>query len=290
MKDGKFEYILEYIEYLKKKKNVSDATQSAYKTDLKKFFVFISEKYSITDFNDINQTVLLSYLLDQKVCGKATSSISRSMSVIKNFLLFAFHENLIDTNLSDVKLEIPKEKKKLPSTLTVEEVNILLSQPDESILGIRDKAMLETLYTSGLKVNELINLKVDDLNLKLKVLRCTSKTNTRVLPLGAIAQEAIEKYLTNSRCDISKTNSEYLFLSYSGENMSRQGFWKIVKKYVTSAGIKKNITTSTFRHSFASHMIQNGIHKDVLKDTLGNSSVASVQMYLDINRKRQQSS
>lgn len=288
MVDASYKDILSsYKNYLSFTRKVSSATLSAYCTDINKFLNFLSEKYDIININDLNPSILLSYLLSLKEQSRASSSISRSMSVLRNFLLFCFHKNLIDTNLSEVKLEVLKDTKKLPETLTVEEINILLAIPGDTLLGYRDKAMLETLYTSGLKISELINLKVTDLDLKLKILKCVTKNNMRILPLGAIAQEAIENYLLFSRNLISSNDSEYLFLSYNGEKISRQGFWKLVKKYAKQAGIEKNISTSTFRHSFASHMIQNGINKEVLKETLGNSSVASVQMYLDLNRKRQ---
>lgn len=278
-----------YKAYLINKKQVSNATLSAYKTDINKFLRFISDKYHIENFNDINVSIITSYLLYMKSSGQKSSSISRSLSVLKNFMLFAYHENYLDENLADVKLEMPREERALPEILTVEEVDLLLSQPNDSILGIRDRAMLETLYTSGLKVNELINLKAEDLDLKLKVIRCVSKRKKRVLPLGAIALEAIENYISDSRAHLNKDACDYLFLSYSGHQISRQGFWKVVKKYAEQAGIDKNITTSTFRHSFATHMIENGIEKDVLRETLGNSSVASVQVYLDLNRMRKRS-
>ena len=287
MQSGNLKDVIEkYCVYLTEKKQVSNATLSAYKTDMNKFIKFLYEKYDIQMFSDINVSILTSYLLHMKSLGLKGSSISRSSSVLKNLMLYAYHDGYIDENLAEIKLELPKEDKNLPEILTVSEMDLLLSQPEDTTLGIRDRAMLETLYTSGLKVNELINLKLSDLDLKLKVIKCRSKSKTRILPLGAIALEAIETYLSESRIMLEKSPCEYLFLSYSGHQISRQGFWKVVKKYGEQAGIKKNITTSTFRHSFATHMIQNGIEKDALRQTLGNSSVASVQVYLDLNRKR----
>lgn len=275
-----------YKDYLIETKKVSKATLSAYKTDMNKFVSFIQSKYDIAVFSDINISIMTSYLLFMQNNGQKASSISRSLSVIKNLMLFAYHEKYIDENLADVKLETPKSEKKLPEILTVDEIDILLSQPNESVLGLRDRAMLEILYTSGLKVNELISLRLSDLDMKLKVIKCQSGKKNRVLPLGAIAYDAIDLYLRDSRDVLIKDNCEYLFLSYTGHQMSRQGFWKLVKKYADQAGIEKNISTSTFRHSFATHMIQNGIEKDILRQTLGNSSVASVQVYLDLNRRR----
>jgi integrase/recombinase XerD len=276
----------EYMLYLVDKRGVSSSTASAYKTDLRRFVRFLKDRYSILELSDLNQSVLMSFVLYLKNEGKKSSSITRSMSVIKNYLHYAYMERLMEENLSELKIEIPQDEKKLPEVLTVEEVNKLLSIPDNSILGYRDKAMLETLYTSGLKVNELISLKLSDIDMKLKVLKCHSRNKERVLPLGAIAYDAISNYLSYSRNELQKEHNEFLFLSYNGQKISRQGFWKLVKKYATQAGIEKNISTSTFRHTFATHMIQNGIHKEVLKDALGNSSVASVQVYLDLNRKR----
>jgi len=288
MQSGNISQVLiHYKLYLSDIKKVSNATIGAYMTDLSKFADFIQVKFDIALLSDLNPSILRSYILNMKNSGKASSSISRSVSVIKNFMLYCYHEDVIEDNLSDIKLELPKEKKKLPEVLTVEEINILLSQPEDTLLGIRDRAMLETLYTSGLKVNELIHLRLNDVNLKLKVINCKSKSGNRLLPLGAIAQGALENYMSTSRPQLVTEDCEYLFVSYNGKAISRQGFWKLVKKYAVQAGIKKNISTSTFRHSFATHMIQNGINKDVLREALGNSSVASVQMYLDLNRKRQ---
>lgn len=287
MQNGNLLIVTEaYKNYLIEYKKVSKATASAYKTDMNKFVRFLDSKYHIESFSDINISIIMSYLLFMKSDGQKSSSINRSMSVIKNLLLFAYHEGYIEENLSEVKFEIPKEEKKLPEILTVEEIDILLSQPNNSTLGLRDRAMLETLYTSGLKVNELINLKLEDVNLKLKVIKCHSKQQTRILPLGSIALNAVESYIKEARLILDTSECDYLFLSYNGHQISRQGFWKLVKKYTEQAGIKKNISTSTFRHSFATHMIQNGIEKDVLRQTLGNSSVASVQVYLDLNRRR----
>lgn len=287
MQNGNLELIKElYSDYLNNVKKVSKSTVSAYRTDINKFNNFIITKYKIDTFSDINISIVMSYLLHMKTEGQKYSSITRSMSVIKNLLLFGFHEGYIEENLSETKFEIPRGDKKLPEILTVEEIDLLLSQPNQTVLGLRDRAMLETLYTSGLKVNELINLKLCDVDIKLKVIKCYAKNQTRILPLGAIAFNAVELYLEESRVELNKHDSEYLFLSYNGLKISRQGFWKLVKKYSELACINKNISTSTFRHSFATHMIQNGIEKDVLRQTLGNSSVASVQVYLDLNRRR----
>lgn len=278
--------IRDYGQYLINIKGVSKATKSAYLTDLRKFKKFVVEKYDIQKFDELNPSMITSYMLYMKNSGQKYSSISRSMSVIKNFTLYLYHEDILQENISEIKIDIPKEKKKLPEVLTIEEIDLLLSQPDSSRLGRRDRAMLEILYTSGLKVNELISLKISDVNLKLKVINCNTLNHKRVLPLGAMAQEALETYINTSRQHLVDEANDYLFVSYNGKKMSRQAFWKLVKKYASQASLDKNISTSTLRHSFATHMIQNGIHKDALRETLGNSSVASVQMYLDLNRKR----
>lgn len=291
MENGNFQVVIDdYIIYLKNKKNISESTASAYKTDLIKFKEYLIIDHNILNISDLNKTIIMSYLLKLKQGKMASSSISRRMSVIKNFLLYGYHENLIEVNLSEHKYEIPKDEKKLPEILTVEEVNLILSQPNESPLGIRDRAMMEILYSSGLKVNELINLQMSDLNMKLKIIQCGKGNVKRILPLGAMAYDALTSYLDRSRDQLIKDSVDYVFLSYSGGKISRQGFWKLVKKYVELAEIHKNISISTFRHSFASHMIENGIHKEVLKEALGNTSVASIQKYLDLNRKRQQGS
>jgi integrase/recombinase XerD len=276
----------QYKIYLKQKKQVSKATLSAYNTDLNNFLTYLEKKYQLSHCDLLNQTILMSYVLHMKDKGRASSTISRSVSAIKNFMLFLFHEGYIFDNLSEGKLDLPKERKKLPEVLSVDEVNQIMSKPEATTLGLRDKAMLEVLYASGLKINELIDLSIEDVDMKFKVIRCINKKSERVLPIGAMAYDALALYLKNSRDELNKKSIKYLFLSYNGERMTRQGFWKIVKKYVDQAGIDKSISTSTFRHSFATHMIENGIHKETLKNALGNASVASVQKYLDLNRKR----
>lgn len=287
MENGNFDQgLILYLTYLKDHKKVSKSTLSAYKTDLKNFKLYLEKTYDLSLINDINQGIIMSYVLYLKNLGRASATISRSVSSIKNFMLFSFHEDLIDENLSDRKLDLPKERKKLPEILTVNEINKILSQPEKTVLGKRDKAMLEVLYSSGLKVNELIDLEVDDVDFKLKVITCNHKKKQRVLPLGSMAYEAVLEYINNSRNELIKEANPALFLSCNGEKMSRQGFWKIIKKYASQAKINKCISTSTFRHSFAAHMIGNGIHKEALTHALGNVSVASVQMYLDLNRKR----
>ncbi|MBN2796857.1 MAG: tyrosine-type recombinase/integrase [Clostridia bacterium] len=289
MENGNLHQVItDYMTYIKKKKKVSASTASAYQTDLLKFNEYLSEGHNIQNISDLNPSIIMSYLLKLKQEKKASSSISRRMSVIKNFLLYGYHQNLIDEDLYEHKYEIPKDEKKLPEILTIEEINIILSQPEETPLGIRDRAMLEILYSSGLKVNELIQLSMCDLDMKLKIIQCGKGKVKRILPLGAMAYDALSIYLKDSRQQLIKDETPYVFLSYNGDKISRQGFWKLVKKYADQAGIEKNISISTFRHSFASHMIENGIHKDVLKDALGNTSVASIQKYLDLNRKRQQ--
>ncbi len=273
----------EYYDYLKET-NLSMSSISGYRSDIIKFLDYLSNSnIKISDLNDI---VINSYIFHISRENTKTSTINRMKSSIKKFLYFLFEKNYINTDLSKIKIKSKKVEKKLPEILTVEEINRLLNAPDNSNAGYRDKAMLELLYSTGIKVNEIINLKLDDINLELKTLKCKSNKSSRIIPIGAIAFTALINYLELSRPNYLRNDNEYLFLNCYGNQISRQSFWKIIKKYTKLSGIDKNISITTLRHSFTYHMLENGIEKDKLNKILGNSNVQSLQLFLDLNRQR----
>ena len=183
------------------------------------------------------------------------------------------------------KLKAPKIEKKLPDILSVEEVELLLKQPKENTAkGIRDRAMLELLYATGIRVSELISLKVKDINLKLGYLTCSSGERERVIPFGTTAKQAVEHYMEGARkILLGEQESDYLFLNCSGKSMSRQGFWKVLKGYAASAGIQQDITPHTLRHSFAAHLVQNGADLKSVQEMMGHSDISTTQIYMNMN-------
>lgn len=269
----------QYIMYLQNVKKTSANTVTAYKRDLNKLLQFLSER-GFTDVSKISFTDLNSYILLTEKEGAATSSISRNVSTIKSFFLFLLRNRYIDNDPAQ-NLKAPKILKKAPRILTVDEIEVLLSLPDDSPKGLRDKAMLELLYATGLKVTELIELKLNQVNAPLQYMRVHDKDRERVIPFGEFAKQALENYLENARpVLVASTQDEgYLFLNYSGQPMTRQGFWKIIKNYGEQAGFDVGLTPHVFRHSFAAHMVENGADLKSLQELLGHSDISTTQVY-----------
>ena len=269
----------QYILYLQNVKKTSANTVTAYKRDLNKLIQFLSER-GFSDVSKISFTDLNSYILLLEKEGAATSSISRNISTIKSFFLFLLRNRNIDNDPAQ-NLKAPKILKKAPRILTVEEIEVLLSLPDDSPKGLRDKAMLELLYATGLKVTELIELKLNQVNTALQYMRIHDKDRERVIPFGEFAKQALENYLENARPILISgiEDEEYLFLNYSGQPMTRQGFWKIIKNYGEQAGFDVGLTPHVFRHSFAAHMVENGADLKSLQELLGHSDISTTQVY-----------
>ena len=269
----------QYIMYLQNVKKTSANTVTAYKRDLTKLIQFLSER-GFSDVSKISFTDLNSYILLLEKEGAATSSISRNISTIKSFFLFLLRNRYIDNDPAQ-NLKAPKILKKAPRILTVEEIEVLLSLPDDSPKGLRDKAMLELLYATGLKVTELIELKLNQVNSTLQYMRIHDKDRERVIPFGEFAKQALENYLENARPILvsGMEDEEYLFLNYSGQPMTRQGFWKIIKNYGEQAGFDVGLTPHVFRHSFAAHMVENGADLKSLQELLGHSDISTTQVY-----------
>lgn len=279
------ETIGKFIEYLEKEKHSSINTIVSYKRDLNKFALFL-EKQGVFDVSKITATNLTSYVLFLEKEGRAASTISRSIASIKALFDYLFHEGIIEKDISRV-LKAPKIEKKIPEILTVEEVNLLLDQPEEkSQKGIRDKAMLELLYATGMRVSELLHLKVEDLNLPMGYVVCHEGNKERVVPFGKEAKKALERYVNEARNGmLGEEEREFLFVNCSKSGMSRQGFWKLLKIYASRAGIEKEITPHTLRHSFAAHLVENGADLKSVQEMLGHSDISTTQIYASLNGK-----
>lgn len=275
--------IQEFIDYLHKTRGTSKNTEVSYERDLKKLEKYLTEG-GFETAEQITSTVLNSYVLYMERKNFAASSISRSIASIRAFFQFLTQKYRWKENPAE-KLKAPKIEKKLPDILSVEEVELLLKQPKENTAkGIRDRAMLELLYATGIRVSELISLKVKDMNLKLGYLTCSSGERERVIPFGTTAKQAVEHYMEGARkILLGEQESDYLFLNCSGKSMSRQGFWKVLKGYAASAGIQQDITPHTLRHSFAAHLVQNGADLKSVQEMMGHSDISTTQIYMNMN-------
>lgn len=278
--------IEEFIEYLHNTRGTSFNTEISYERDLRKLEQFLKDK-GIRRIRQVTEAELNSYVTYLEREEFAASSISRSIASIRAFFQYFFNQGLIPKNPADA-LKAPKVEKKIPEILSVEEVDLLLAQPDEkTIKGIRDKAMLELLYATGIRVSELIHLSVRDVNLKLNYISCSSMEKSRAVPFGNTAKKAVETYVEQARDVLLKENdSPNLFINCNGTAMSRQGFWKILKYYAKLAGIEKEITPHTLRHSFAVHLLQNGADLRSVQEMLGHSDISTTQIYLSLNTNR----
>lgn len=282
MNDG----LLRFISYLINTKGASKNTVLSYERDLKKLINYLNEE-NIVNFEEVNYSELELYISVLQKDGKASSTISRNIASIKAFFNFLIVEKII-TDDPTLYLKAPKVEKKAPLILTTEEIDLLFKQPNlENVKGIRDKAMLELLYATGIRVSELINLTVDDINLNLGYIRCEDQKRQRIIPFGSAAKESLQLYLLNARRIMLKDKEQQsLFVSCLGHPMSRQGFWKIIKYYKDKAGIDRKITPQMLRHSFATHLVQNGADLKAVQEMLGHSDISTTQVYAKLNRDR----
>lgn len=276
--------IQNFITYLHQVKKTTSNTEVSYQRDLIKMADFLN-KEGISDVRKVTGTSLQSYILYMEKEGKATTTISRTIASMKAFFHYVQSLGLLKENPTET-LKAPKVEKKIPEILTIEEMDCLLSQPSHSSSKeIRDKAMLELLYATGIRVTELITLKVTDVNMTMGYITCNVRGHQRTIPFGSEAKKALQLYFKEAReILVSDGSDEYLFTNCSGDPMSRQGFWKLVKYYAKKAGITKDITPHTLRHSFAAHLVAGGADLKDVQEMLGHSDISTTQLYLSMNR------
>ena len=277
--------IREFIDYLHNTKKTSRNTEVSYQRDLNKMAAYLEMK-GITAAAEVREFDLMGYMDYMEKESFASSTISRSVASMRAFFQHMFTLRKIEENPTDY-LKSPKVEKKLPEILTIQEVDDLLKQPDLTTpKGIRDKAMLELLYATGMRVSELIHLEIADVNLQLGYVVC-QENKERIIPIGNVSKEALTLYLDKGRKVFVKDDAEpALFTNCSGKAMSRQGFWKMLKAYAQEAGIHRDITPHTLRHSFAVHMLQNGADIKSVQEMLGHSDISTTQVYLSMNINR----
>lgn len=275
-----------YENYLSKVKHASANTIASYMRDIRQFSSWLSSTFEI-DVIDATQSNISDYLLHQQSDGRSGATISRSLASLKNFYQYLVSSGFLEkTPVTD--LHVDRGEKKLPQVLSGREIELLLSQPvcvDPK--GFRDKAMLEVMYATGMRVTELISLDVDDVNLDLGIIKCNSAKKSRAIPLYPMALRSLSIYLRDVRDSmISDPQESALFVNVGGARMSRQGFWKILKHYQETAHIEKEITPHTLRHSFAVHLLENGADIGSLQELMGHCDISSTQMYTQmVNQK-----
>lgn len=279
-------YIELFLDYLIINKELAANTLESYKRDIRQFEDYLREH--ALSLEKVTKTIIITYLITLQKTGKATSTISRNLASIRSFYQFMLNERYIDTDPS-ANLESPRVEKKLPSVLTKKEVELLLEQPASvDAKGARDKAMLELLYATGIRVSELISLNLDDVDLNTGLITCRNGgIKSRTIPLGNIAVKYIKIYLNDYRRKLcSNENNQLLFVNFHGQKMTRQGFWKIIKYYTAKANINKSITPHTLRHSFAAHLVENGADLQAIQEMLGHSDISTTQVYSKLNKNK----
>ena len=270
----------QFFKFLENDKKVSQNTLQSYKRDLEQFKTYLvlnEKKYNKIKQDDLKE--YLKYLVEDQ--NKKPSTISRMIASIRSFYQYGIKNDKIKVDPTE-NIQSPKIEKKAPSILTSEEVDLLLEQPGTSDLkGIRDKAMLEFAYATGMRVTEIISLNIEDINIEQGTVTCKNGNKQRSIPLGKMALNAVKEYINGARDVLVKTDKEKaLFVNLNGKRLTRQGFWKIIKYYKEQANITKEITPHVLRHSFATHLLQNGADLKSIQTMLGHSDISSTQVYM----------
>lgn len=274
-------YVTNFTNFLVNDKKLSDNTLQSYRRDIEQYMSYVDS--NSLDFKAANKTSIITYLMYLQKEGKATSTISRNLASIRSFYQYMVRTNVVEEDPTE-GLESPKMEKKLPKILSVNEVNLLLEQPKcVDLKGYRDKAMLEILYATGIRVSELINLDIADVNVEMGFIKCRNAHKERIIPVGATACAALSEYLKQARNAMIHTDKETaLFVNTNGGRLTRQGFWKIIKQYKNQAKISMDITPHTLRHSFATHLVENGADLRAIQEMLGHSDISSTQIYAQL--------
>ena len=279
------EYLSQYENYLLTTKQASANTVSSYLRDVRQYFAYLTEHLEIGP-EEVTSDQLSLYFASLINNGKSSATVTRNLASIKDLYSYLISVGAVSSNPAKA-VHLAKAEKKLPQILTGKEVELLLEQPQcTDPKGFRDKAMLELLYATGIRVSELISMDVEDVNLPAGFIRCESGGKSRMIPLYPAAVRALQTYIQQVRPGmIADPMEKALFVNVSGERMSRQGFWKIVKHYQHTANIQKDITPHTLRHSFAAHLLENGADLKSIQEMLGHSDISSTQIYTQIVRQ-----
>ena len=268
-----------FLEFLQNEKKLSDNTLQSYKRDIIQYQNYIEENQ--INYTKVSKEDIKTYLNYLKKVGKKSSTISRNLASIRSFYQFLIRNRKIKNDPTE-DVQSPKVEKRIPSVLTAQEVELLLEQPkDVDLKGTRDKAMLEFAYATGMRVTEIINLNIENVNIEEGYVICRTGAKQRNIPLGSLSLSALKEYIEEARPILIKNEREKaLFVNVNGKRLTRQGFWKIVKYYKEQAHITKDITPHVLRHSFATHLLQNGADLKAIETMLGHSDISSTQVYM----------
>lgn len=280
-------YLDGFIEYLRTEKRRSVNTQEAYKRDYLHFEEFARSK-DIYDLKDVSNTEIVSYLFRLKDEGKSAATVNRKLASLRALYTYLKQEGIVDRNPTE-GIKSPRVGRKEIEYLSVEEVEHLLSIPDEHVKGRRDRAILELMYATGIRVNELVATDVDDVNLRIGFYTCNGEAGkARIIPIGRPARKAVEYYIFNVRDKLLRDNvdEKALFVNMTGKRMTRQGLWKLLKTYGDKAGLGDRLTPHTLRNSFAVHMLQNGADLKSLQELMGHEDISATQIYLSVTKNR----
>ncbi len=278
--------IVDYLHYIRIERGLSENTIKSYHQDLVQFGEYLNSEKLVLD--QVDHIVILSWLNQLRDLGKSNSSVIRMVTTLRNFFGYLVRETFVAHNpMNDVRP--PKKAEHLPAVLSIEEIDRLLQAPiEDTPLGLRNRTLLEVMYATGLRVSELVNLKMSDLHLQLGLIQTLGKGDKeRIIPIGEIAIDWLTRYFNESRIVLLKDKeSPYVFLNDRGNQISRQGIWKIIKKLVTTAGITKDVSPHTLRHSFATHILENGADLRIVQELLGHADISTTQIYTHISKKR----
>lgn len=281
-------HINNFIQYLVDERRLAENTVVSYKRDLSKYEDYLTKVEKIELFNKVNKIHILHFLQYLKDNGSSAKTIARHLASIRSF-----HQYLVRVRITDedptLHIETPKMERTLPKVLALSEVEALLDAPKTNTpLGLRDKAILELLYATGIRVSELTNLNIDDVHLEMGFIRCIGKGHKeRIVPLGKVAKEVIHEYIEKGRPELIKSEDpEALFLNHRGTRLSRQGFWKNLRQIAISASIQKELTPHTLRHSFATHLLENGADLRSVQEMLGHADISTTQIYTKVTKSR----
>lgn len=275
-----------FIRFLSEERGLAQNTLDSYERDLSQYIDFL-EQSGVQSLQDSGKVNINGYLLRLKQKGRATATLSRTMVSIRALYQYMVKERRMENDPS-MHMETPKQEKRIPKVLSVSEMERLLESPLTSTPnGMRDKAMLEVLYATGIRVSELISLDVDSVNLTVGFIRCVGKAGKeRVVPLGGIASQYVTEYIETMRPKLLKHSKleEALFINHLGTRITRQGFWKIIKRYALESDIRMEITPHTLRHSFAAHLLENGADLRSVQEMLGHADISTTQIYTQVGR------
>lgn len=283
------EALAEYIIYLKIERGLSANTVTSYKRDIEKYLTFLTEK-KITQLDEVSRFEILDFLQTLRQAGAADNSIIRMVSSLRKFHQYLKRESIVADDPMQL-IDTPKKASTLPKAISPQAIEQLLEAPDTTTpLGVRDRTILELMYATGLRISELVNLKLSDMHLTMGFIQTMGKgEKERIIPLGEIASQWLDHYLDGARVylqDQSAETSEYVFLNSRGKGLSRQGVWKKVKQLALEAGIDQNVTPHTLRHSFATHLLENGADLRMVQELLGHADISTTQIYTHITKTR----